>query len=135
MHQPATNPVPPVTRTVSFTRLVLAFLAVVLAPGALDLELRAGLLALATAELHAVLGGLGLGAGPLASFSRPVEIDHLGHAETPPCVREFTRPHRNEETSMIQASQIVEHMDVQGSDGKHVGRVDKVMGSEIELTK
>jgi hypothetical protein len=36
---------------------------------------------------------------------------------------------------MIQASQIREHMDVVGSDGGHVGRVDKVMGDEIELTK
>jgi len=36
---------------------------------------------------------------------------------------------------MIQASQIHEHMDVEGSDGRHVGRVDKVMGDEIELTK
>jgi hypothetical protein len=26
-------------------------------------------------------------------------------------------------------------MDVVGSDGKHVGRVDKVMGTDIELTK
>ena len=36
---------------------------------------------------------------------------------------------------MIEAGQIREHMDVVGSDGKHVGRVDKVMGDEIELTK
>jgi hypothetical protein len=36
---------------------------------------------------------------------------------------------------MIQASQIREHMDVEGSDGKHVGRVDHVRGDEIELTK
>ena len=36
---------------------------------------------------------------------------------------------------MIQPSQIVEHMDVVGSDGGHVGRVDKIMGDEIELTK
>jgi hypothetical protein len=36
---------------------------------------------------------------------------------------------------MIQASMIREHMDVEGSDGKHVGRVDKVTGGEIELTK
>jgi hypothetical protein len=36
---------------------------------------------------------------------------------------------------MIQPTQILEHMDVVGSDGKHVGRVDKVMGDEIELTK
>ena len=36
---------------------------------------------------------------------------------------------------MIQASQIREHMEVEGSDGGHVGRVDKVVGEEIELTK
>ena len=36
---------------------------------------------------------------------------------------------------MIQAGEIREHMDVVGSDGGHVGRVDKVMGDEIELTK
>jgi len=36
---------------------------------------------------------------------------------------------------MIQPSQIHEHMDVEGSDGGHVGRVDKVIGDEIELTK
>jgi len=36
---------------------------------------------------------------------------------------------------MIQAAEIREHMDVVGSDGGHVGRVDKVMGDEIELTK
>jgi Uncharacterized protein conserved in bacteria len=36
---------------------------------------------------------------------------------------------------MIQPSQIHEHMEVVGSDGGHVGRVDHVMGDEIELTK
>ncbi|HEY0436305.1 MAG TPA: DUF2171 domain-containing protein [Phenylobacterium sp.] len=36
---------------------------------------------------------------------------------------------------MIDVSQIREHMDVEGSDGRHIGRVDKVMGDEIELTK
>jgi hypothetical protein len=36
---------------------------------------------------------------------------------------------------MIEASRIREHMDVVGSDGGHVGRVDHVMGQEIELTK
>ena len=36
---------------------------------------------------------------------------------------------------MIQSSLIREHMDVEGSDGRHVGRVDKVMVDEIELTK
>jgi hypothetical protein len=34
---------------------------------------------------------------------------------------------------MIQASQIREHMEVVGSDGGHVGRVDHVTGAEIEL--
>jgi hypothetical protein len=36
---------------------------------------------------------------------------------------------------MIQASQIREHMDVVGSDGGHVGKVDHVLGDEIELAK
>ena len=36
---------------------------------------------------------------------------------------------------MIQSSQIREHMEVVGSDGGHVGRVDHVMGDEIELAK
>jgi hypothetical protein len=36
---------------------------------------------------------------------------------------------------MIQTSEILEHMEVVGSDGGHVGKVDKVMGSDIELTK
>ena len=36
---------------------------------------------------------------------------------------------------MIQPSEIREHMDVVGSDGGHVGRVDHVIGSEIEPTK
>ena len=36
---------------------------------------------------------------------------------------------------MIQASQITEHMEVVGSDGGHVGKVDHVMGDQIELSK
>ena len=36
---------------------------------------------------------------------------------------------------MIQSSEIREHMEVVGSDGGHVGRVDHVMGEEIELSK
>ncbi len=36
---------------------------------------------------------------------------------------------------MINPAQIREHMEVEGSDGHHVGRVDKVIGDEIELTK
>jgi hypothetical protein len=36
---------------------------------------------------------------------------------------------------MVQASQIHDHMKVVSSDGKRVGRVDHVVGEEIELTK
>ena len=36
---------------------------------------------------------------------------------------------------MVQPSEIVQHMEVVGSDGGHVGRVDHVVGDEIELTK
>ena len=35
--------------------------------------------------------------------------------------------------AMIESSQIKEHMEVLSSDGKHVGRVDHIRGSEIEL--
>jgi hypothetical protein len=36
---------------------------------------------------------------------------------------------------MIQPSEIREHMEVLGSDGGHVGKVDKVMDGDIELAK
>ena len=36
---------------------------------------------------------------------------------------------------MINVSEIHEHMEVVGSDGGHVGKVDKVLGGEIELAK
>ncbi|RAK52903.1 DUF2171 domain-containing protein [Phenylobacterium deserti] len=36
---------------------------------------------------------------------------------------------------MIETSNIREHMEVVGSDGGHVGRVDHVLGDQIELTK
>lgn len=36
---------------------------------------------------------------------------------------------------MIDASQIREHMEVVGSDDHHVGRVDHVLGTDIELAK
>jgi hypothetical protein len=36
---------------------------------------------------------------------------------------------------MMDATLIQEHMEVVGSDGKHVGRVDHVSGAEIELAK
>ena len=36
---------------------------------------------------------------------------------------------------MQQATEIREHMEVVGSDGGHVGRVDHVVGTEIELAK
>ncbi len=36
---------------------------------------------------------------------------------------------------MINASQIREHMEVVGSDGGHVGKVDHVQDGDIELAK
>lgn len=36
---------------------------------------------------------------------------------------------------MINASQIKEHMEIKGSDGSHVGTVDRVEGDRIKLTK
>ena len=36
---------------------------------------------------------------------------------------------------MVDASQIKEHLEVVGSDGEHVGRVDHVQGDQIELAK
>jgi hypothetical protein len=36
---------------------------------------------------------------------------------------------------MINASQIKEHMEVKGSDGSHVGTVDRIEGDRIKLTK
>jgi hypothetical protein len=39
------------------------------------------------------------------------------------------------EIAMIEASRIREHMEVLGSDNHHLGKVDHVMGQEIQLTK
>lgn len=36
---------------------------------------------------------------------------------------------------MIDRSLITEHLEVLGSDGGHVGRVDRLQGEDIELTK
>jgi hypothetical protein len=36
---------------------------------------------------------------------------------------------------MSTPSQIAEHMEVVGSDGHHVGKVDHVLGQDIELAK
>ncbi len=36
---------------------------------------------------------------------------------------------------MIDATQIREHMEVKGSDDGHVGKVDHVLGTDIELAK
>ena len=36
---------------------------------------------------------------------------------------------------MINVEKIREHMEVVGSDGRHVGKVDHIRGSEIELAK
>jgi hypothetical protein len=36
---------------------------------------------------------------------------------------------------MVNASQIQERMEVKGSDGQHVGTVDRIEGNRIKLTK
>ena len=36
---------------------------------------------------------------------------------------------------MIDSGSIREHMDVVGSDGKHIGKVDHVRGSDLQLTR
>jgi hypothetical protein len=36
---------------------------------------------------------------------------------------------------MVEPTQIREHMEVVGSDGKHIGKVDHVRGNELELTR
>jgi hypothetical protein len=56
------------------------------------------------------------------------------HPAPPPAVE---RPSRNERkrTMSDQAMRIREHMPVVGSDGGHVGTVDKVEGDRIKLTK
>ena len=36
---------------------------------------------------------------------------------------------------MIESSSIREHMDVVGSDGKHIGKVDHVRGGDLQLTR
>ncbi len=36
---------------------------------------------------------------------------------------------------MVDSTQIREHMEVVGSDGKHIGKVDHVRGNELELTR
>jgi hypothetical protein len=40
-----------------------------------------------------------------------------------------------QEREMINLGDIKEHMEVVGSDGGHVGKVDKLLGGEIELAK
>ncbi|MBX6741104.1 MAG: DUF2171 domain-containing protein [Acetobacteraceae bacterium] len=36
---------------------------------------------------------------------------------------------------MVDASRLQEHMEVVGSDGQHIGTIDKVEGDRIKLTK
>jgi hypothetical protein len=36
---------------------------------------------------------------------------------------------------MIDSGSIREHMDVVGSDGKHIGKVDHVLGGDLQLTR
>jgi len=38
-------------------------------------------------------------------------------------------------STMVNASQIKEHMEVKGSDGAHIGTVDRVEGDRIKLAK
>jgi hypothetical protein len=38
-------------------------------------------------------------------------------------------------STMVDPSTIREHLEVVGSDGEHVGRVDHVIGDQIELAK
>jgi hypothetical protein len=40
-----------------------------------------------------------------------------------------------QETLMADTAKIKEHMEVLGSDGQHVGTVDKIEGQRIKLTK
>ena len=40
-----------------------------------------------------------------------------------------------EDMDMIDAGSIREHMEVVGSDGKHVGKVDHVLGGDLQLTR
>jgi hypothetical protein len=45
------------------------------------------------------------------------------------------RNNQKKENDMVNASQIREHMEIKGSDGQHVGTVDRVEGNCIKLTK
>jgi hypothetical protein len=36
---------------------------------------------------------------------------------------------------VVNVSQIQEHMEIKGSDGQHIGTVDRVEGDRIKLTK
>jgi hypothetical protein len=78
---------------------------------------------------------LGLG----AVLSRPVQIDDLGHPQAPPFETRRRPEHclgrQRKENTMLDSSLIKEHLEVVGSDGEHVGRVDHVKGDQIELAK
>jgi hypothetical protein len=45
------------------------------------------------------------------------------------------RAPREEVLDMIDSGSIREHMDVVSSDGKHIGKVDHVLGSNVQLTR
>jgi hypothetical protein len=49
--------------------------------------------------------------------------------------RVFCAGETTQESVMIDAGSIREHMEVIGSDGGHVGKVDHVLGQEIELAR
>jgi hypothetical protein len=95
-----------------------------------------GLLTLGAPELNAVLGRPRLGLFGGAGLAGAIEIDRLCHLATPRTLKPFSRPaYSLGDEPMIQPSEIREHMEVLGSDGGHVGRVDHVVGDEIELAK
>jgi hypothetical protein len=62
--------------------------------------------------------------------------DHLqGRTRQRDGQEEQTEPNRERNHPMIEASQIREHMQVRGSDGQPVGKVDRLEGGRIKLTK
>jgi hypothetical protein len=71
-----------------------------------------------------------------SSRSRATAHTSTGSGRTFNTAARYRFPSQRKEKLMINASQIKEHMDVVGSDGKKVGKVDHVEGADkIRLTK
>ena len=60
---------------------------------------------------------------------------YLNGAVPPASFAPPARSPEEEETQMIDSTQIREHMEVIGADGGHIGTVDKIDGERIKLTK